>query len=144
MPSAKAGSLPTPDQREYAALLLRKAASDLAAARMLAANADQLDDVVAFHVQQAVEKAIKSALAVQGTEVPRTHDLSYLLELSMELGLAVPLSLDEAEQLTPWAVATRYDEVVTGLDRTAALTLAAAAVDWARAFVVFRGSPATD
>jgi hypothetical protein len=108
--------LSTPEEREVAALLVRKAASDLAAARALAADADQLDDVVGFHVQQAVEKAIKSAL-----------------ELAMERGIEAPLSLDDAERLTPWAVATRYDEVFAGLDRAAAMELAVAAVDWARA-----------
>jgi HEPN domain-containing protein len=125
--------LSTPEEREVAALLVRQAASDLAAARALAADADQLDDVVGFHVQQAVEKAIKSALASQGVEVPRTHDLTYLVEVAMERGIEAPLSLDDAERLTPWAVATRYDEVVAGLDRAAALELAVAAVDWARA-----------
>lgn len=66
--------MPEPEQREVAILLLRKATSDLAAARTLAADTDQLDDVVGFHVQQAIEKAIKSALAWLLGEVPRTHD----------------------------------------------------------------------
>jgi len=65
--------LPTPDQREVAALLLRKATSDLNAARTLAADPRQTDDVVGFHVQQSIEKAIKSSLATHVVEVPRTH-----------------------------------------------------------------------
>ena len=54
----RAGSLPapTPEQREYAELLLERAKSDLAALRVLLANGDMLDDVVGFHAQQAVEK----------------------------------------------------------------------------------------
>ncbi len=123
----------TPEAREVASLLVRKASSDLAAARTLAADPDQHEDVVGFHVQQAVEKAIEAVLASAGAEVPRTHDLTYLLELTAELGIAAPLTLDAAEQLTPWAVATRYDEAITGLDRVAVLTLATAAVGWARA-----------
>jgi hypothetical protein len=47
--------LPTPEELEVAELFLRKAASDLAAARTLAAAPGQQDDVVGFHAQQAVE-----------------------------------------------------------------------------------------
>lgn len=127
--------MPEPEHREVALLLLRKATSDLAAARTLAAEADQSDDVVGFHVQQAIEKAIKSALTWLSGEVPRTHDLSYLLEVAADRRVDPPLSLDDAEQLGPWAVAMRYDEPVAGLDRTAALALAGATVDWARGVV---------
>ena len=123
--------MPTPDQREVAALLLRKATSDLTAARTLAADPSQLDDVVGFHVQQAIEKGIKSVLAMRVVEVPRTHDLSYLVELVTGLGIPVPLSLDDAEQLTSWAVAMRYEDIVSGLDRDTALATAGAAVTWA-------------
>ncbi len=68
-----------------AALLVRKATSDLAAARVLATDADQTDDIVGFHVQ-AVEKAIKAALTMNGAEVPRTHELSYLLVVNRPAG----------------------------------------------------------
>lgn len=53
---------PSPEQREYAEMLLQRTASDLAACRVLMAEEDMLDDVVGFHAQQAVEKAIKVAL----------------------------------------------------------------------------------
>jgi len=73
--------LPTPEEVEVAGLLLRKAASDLSAARALACNPDQQDDVVGFHPQQAVEKSMKAVLAVRGFEIPRTHDLDLLTRL---------------------------------------------------------------
>jgi len=38
-----------PEQREYAEMLLEHAGSDLAAARVLAANEEMRDDVVGFH-----------------------------------------------------------------------------------------------
>lgn len=61
-PSGRAGSLPvpTPEQREYAELLLEHAASDLNACRVLMAAEEMRDDVVGFHAQQAVEKALHS------------------------------------------------------------------------------------
>jgi hypothetical protein len=51
---ARAASLhaPTPEQREYAELLLAHAASDLGACRVLMAEEDMRDDVVGFHAQQ--------------------------------------------------------------------------------------------
>jgi HEPN domain-containing protein len=73
--------LPTPEEVEVADLLLRKAASDLSAARALARDPEQQDDVVGFHAQQAVEKSLKAVLAVRGFEIPRTHDLDLLTRL---------------------------------------------------------------
>lgn len=55
---------PTPEQREYAELLLDRAKSDLAAFRVLLANGYMLDDVLGFHAQQAVEKAVKVVLVL--------------------------------------------------------------------------------
>lgn len=51
MPFARVGSLPapTPEQREYAELLLEHATSDLGACRVLMAAEDMRDDVVGFH-----------------------------------------------------------------------------------------------
>ena len=39
---------------------------------------------------------------------PRTHVLEYLLDLLKEAGVAVPPEIDEAFQLTQYAVETRY------------------------------------
>jgi HEPN domain-containing protein len=62
---------PTPEQREYAELLLAHAASDLGACRVLMAEDDMRDDVVGFHAQQAVEKALKVALVLADIDFPR-------------------------------------------------------------------------
>jgi HEPN domain-containing protein len=56
--------LPTPEEIKVADLFLSKAASDLAAAGSLARDPDQADDVVGFHAQQAVEKALKAVVAL--------------------------------------------------------------------------------
>jgi HEPN domain-containing protein len=73
--------LSTPEHREVAGLLLQKAREDLSAAQALIATEDQADHVIGFHLQQAVEKALKSVLADRAVEIPRTHDLGYLVEL---------------------------------------------------------------
>jgi HEPN domain-containing protein len=124
-------TLPTPEQLEVADLYLTKAASDLAAARALAADADQQDDVVGFHAQQTVEKSIKAVLALKGSDIPRTHDLVLLAQLAGNEDDQTPPELKEAQSLSPWAVAMRYDEMEATLDRDAAIRVAAASLSWA-------------
>jgi HEPN domain-containing protein len=121
---------PTPEQREYAELLLERAASDLGACRVLMAEEDMLDDVVGFHAQQAVEKALKVALVLADIDFPRSHDLRELTDIAVEAGISVPGSIQEARWLTPWAAQLRY-EMLEPLDRDAAFSIAADAVEWA-------------
>lgn len=124
--------MPTPEEVEVADLLLGKAASDLSAARALARDADQQDDVVGFHAQQAIEKSLKAVLAVRGLEIPRTHDLDLLTRLVGHGSGEVPSELDGAKRLTPWAVATRYDDIDATLDRIEAVEVAESSLSWAR------------
>lgn len=120
-----------PEHVSLAELLLRKAEADLDAARALAADADQHDEAIGFHAQQAVEKAVKAVLALARVEAPRTHDLTFLIELVDEHGIEAPSVLIESEWLTPWAVTTRYDDVEDILDRAGALKFARVAIEWA-------------
>ena len=119
--------MPTPEEVEVADLLLRKAASDLSAARALARDPEQQDDVVGFHAQQAVEKSLKAVLAVRGFEIPRTHDLDLLTRLVGGDGD----ELVDSKALSPWAVATRYDDVDATLDRREAVEIADRSLTWA-------------
>jgi HEPN domain-containing protein len=121
---------PSPEQREYAALLIAKATGDKQAAFALA-RAGVVAEVVGFHAQQAVEKATKAVLVLAGVSIPHTHDLERLLELASECGWPSPTGVAEAGWLTPWGVQFRYDEVVEDLDQAAALDAADAAVQWA-------------
>lgn len=122
---------PTPEQREYAELLLTHAASDLRACRVLMSEEDMRDDVVGFHAQQAVEKALKVALVIEDIDFPRTHDIRELVDIAVDNSVAVPDSIHEARWLTPWAAQLRY-EMLESLDRDAAFSIAADAVEWAR------------
>lgn len=121
-----------PDVRDVAAQLLRRAESDLRAARVLALDDEMGDDVVGFHAQQAVEKAIKVSLTLAGTAFPRTHDVTFLVSLANGAGITLPDGLADADWLTPWAADMRYDEPAAPLDRAAALRTADTAVRWAR------------
>ena len=123
--------MPRPEHIGLAELLLRKAEADLAAARTLALDTREHDEAVGFHAQQAVEKAMKAVLASADVATPRTHDLAFLIELLGEQPIAMPAPLTESDWLSPWAVATRYDDVDEPLDDSAALELAQTAIDWA-------------
>ena len=108
--------------RDHARLLLSKARDDAAVVGKLASDPEIADSVVGFHVQQAIEKALKAVLASNERPYPWTHDLTHLFELMLEAGLAFPDHLREARRLTPWATEFRYGETIDeALDRDAAL-----------------------
>jgi HEPN domain-containing protein len=121
---------PSPEQIEYAEMLKRLATGDLYACRKLADDADVDDHIIGFHAQQAVEKALKVALVLADSELPRTHDLELLVDQVEGAGTKVPDELSRTEWLTPWATELRYDEPIA-LDRAAALAAAENAVGWA-------------
>ncbi|HEX8051172.1 MAG TPA: HEPN domain-containing protein [Solirubrobacterales bacterium] len=118
----------TPEHREVAQLLLQKAREDLSAAQVLVATEEQADHVIGFHLQQAIEKALKALLALQEIEIPRTHDLGYLIEQVGSLEIEVPAPVASSDWLTPWGVLFRYDDNPEGLNRDKALEAATAAI----------------
>jgi HEPN domain-containing protein len=127
--------LPRPEQRQLPDRLLRKAAADLTAARALADDPDQADEVVGFHVQQAVEKSVKAVLAWLQIEYPLTHDIDFLVRLLTRRDAPVPGALLEARWVSMWGVVTRYEDVETVLDRVEAIEVATVAIAWAREVV---------
>jgi len=73
--------------------------------------------LIAYHAQQCVEKHLKAYLVYHGIDFPYTHNISRLLELCDEFTSTNWIDeLQEAEELTPFAITTRYpgqDEDVT-------------------------------
>lgn len=113
--------------------MLRKATEDLAVVRALVDNESIADDVIGFHAQQAVEKAIKAVLVVHGVAFRRAHDLDYLLQVAEEGAVEIPAHVAAARWLTPWAAEFRYDEPqIAGFDRAESLTSAERAIEWAQ------------
>jgi HEPN domain-containing protein len=83
--------------------------------------------LVAYHAQQCAEKYLKAYLVCLGVDFPRTHNISTLLELCSDYA-EWPLTLRDAEELTDYAVATRYpgeETEVTPHDAQRAVELAA-------------------
>ncbi|NJN92744.1 MAG: HEPN domain-containing protein [Anaerolineales bacterium] len=124
-------------QQELARLLLQKARQDLAVVVSVADSEAVADEIVGFHIQQAIEKAIKSALTRLGRQYEFTHDLSILYRQAENNGLSLPASIDAVEELTVFAVQFRYllYQEEQGFDRSAGLTLAENFVQWADAII---------
>jgi len=88
--------------------LLALAEKDYKAALILAHADEPQADAAGFHLQQAVEKALKAWLAGKGVDYPRTHDLSPLLGLLEDEGERIEPFWDLLE-LNPFAVQFRYE-----------------------------------
>lgn len=129
------GSSPSPEQIEVAGLLLRRAESDLRACRRLADDPGIGGRCRRLSRPAGVEKALKAVLVLSGAGFPRTHDLDFLLARTDGRGIKVPLEIEDADWLTPWAAQLRYDEDVTPLNRKAAIDAATSAVSWARSAI---------
>jgi HEPN domain-containing protein len=112
-------------------ILLSKARNDALALRKMARDPEVADEIVGFHAQQTVEKALKAVLETRGVDYPYTHDLARLFQLLDDSGGA-PGDRDDALALNPWAAEFRYGDVVVGsLDRDNALAVATAILAWA-------------
>ena len=66
-------------------------------------------DTACFHAKQAVEKYLKSVLALAGSPIPRTHDLEDIYNHCLAVEPALILDRMELSVLTPYAVQSRYD-----------------------------------
>lgn len=89
------------------ARLLRRADEDFSACIIL--TPERLPSIVAFHVQQALEKLFKACLVEVGIRPPPKHDL---LELSQMLEPHTGVRINETflKLLTAFAIEIRYDE----------------------------------
>ena len=67
------------------------------------------DEIFGFHVQQAVEKALKAWLCVLGSPFPKTHDLDELGALLEEADQRIADSFSSLLEFTDFAVAFRYE-----------------------------------
>lgn len=88
-----------------------------------------------FHAQQAAEKSLKAVLLACKPEVPRTHDLAFLMDI-LPARANVPPALLALPTLNKYAVQYRYPGQVmpvTRQDRRKAVALARETLDWATA-----------
>ncbi len=119
---------PPEDPREW----LVRARSNLALASASLPGV-VLDDLC-FEAQQAAEKATKAVLVALGIAFPYVHDLARLLTLLEEHGVEIPRTVRDADELTRFALVTRYPGAVEGVteeEYRRAVAIAEAVVAWA-------------
>ena len=129
--------------RKLAALLLRKAAQDEYVVAKLIGDPDSPEEIIGFHVQQAVEKMLKAVLSSRGVRFRKTHDLVELIDLLREHGIPFPGELEDIRQLTPFATEFRYDEFLVEperpVDRSLFQTYLTTTRAWAETMVECQG-----
>ena len=100
---------------EHAHSMLRMAHKDFNALVGMQGNSLFADEIFGFHVQQAVEKALKAWLCTGDVIYPMTHELTRLLAL-LENQNADVEKFWPLVQYTMFAVQARYEEGVTEID----------------------------
>ena len=100
---------------EHARAMLRMAHKDFNALMGMLDNVLFSDEIFGFHVQQAVEKALKAWLSAYDEAYPPTHDLARLLTLLERAGADVE-PFWALVQFTIFAVQARYEEGLADLD----------------------------
>lgn len=93
---------------EFTREWIRKAESDLEAAKHLDEGGELYVYGTTFHVQQAAEKYLKAYLVWHQIEFRKTHDIQELLDLVAGIDHELPEIIAESVDLTPYGVEYRY------------------------------------
>lgn len=96
-----------PDDAEVAAWLA-KARADLRMCELASGANTPMWDQACFHAQQCAEKSLKALLVASDLEVPRSHDLVFLLGRLSARCPGIDALDDAAALLTQHGVAPRY------------------------------------
>lgn len=132
-------SNPIPPELEIALVLLKKAQQDLVAVQKWLTDLDISDEIIGFHIQQAIEKSFKAVLSSLTIDYPRTHNLRLLVDLCLNNGVEVPVEFMQVDIFNRFAVQWRYDllpgTTQTTLDRENAYDLAHRILTWANTLI---------
>jgi len=116
---------------------LRHAKSDLAVATQPPPEG-VLYETLCYHAQQAAEKCLKAVLVDAGVAFPFTHSLARLITIVQNSGVAWDTNLDQAAELTEYAVESRYpgaSRQITAGDLQQATELAGRVLAWAEGLI---------
>ena len=112
---------------------LRRAKGNLALAKQRKPREAYWEDLC-FEAQQAAEKAVKAVLRYSEIDFPKTHDIGELLALLGQSRPKIPQELWKGDDLSQYAVETRYPgpaEPVTRSEYRQAVAVAQKVVKWA-------------
>ncbi|MBF0274457.1 MAG: HEPN domain-containing protein [Nitrospinae bacterium] len=99
----------TVDKPPIHKVFLMKAEQDLMLVRKNIDDDDIAEETLLFHLQQAIEKALKSLLSYREIPFGKIHDIAELIRLAEENSIKLPEYIDELDELTPFATTGRYD-----------------------------------
>jgi len=89
-----------------------KAYHDLISAKKLARDEEPVLDTAIYHTQQCAEKALKAYLSYKQQPPQKSHNLRLLVELCQEIDEAFAEIIGDAEELSPFATAYRYPDMI--------------------------------
>jgi HEPN domain-containing protein len=93
-------------------LFIKKGKSDLRASLKLMEGDDIESDIICFHLQQFIEKYIKTFLIYNKYEIKKVHDIGLLLAESIKIDPEFSRFEDSVlVELTDCGVLVRYDEI---------------------------------
>ena len=80
-------------------------------------------EIICYHLQQSAEKLLKGFIVSNNAEAPKTHDLTLLCEMCMEINADFETLKENCKNLTPYGSQPRYpDEMeISELDTEKAL-----------------------
>jgi HEPN domain-containing protein len=92
-------------------LWIVKADNDLKTGKDELATEKPATDMVCFHMQQCVEKCLKSFLVYNNKEISKTHNLTLLLQECIGIDQTFEkLRTLDADELSVYAVGSRYPD----------------------------------
>lgn len=97
---------------------LKKARRDLDTARIIFSELPEYDDMIAFHCQQSIEKALKAFLIYLDIDFKPVHDLGYLMNLIATKERLLEPYYEQVDQASRYAVQIRYPDTIINLSRT--------------------------
>ncbi|MGQ9902307.1 MAG: HEPN domain-containing protein [Fimbriimonadales bacterium] len=105
---------------EAVRLWIRRAESDLKTGKDELATEEPATDTVCFHRQQCAEKYLKAFLVFHGIEVPRTHDIAFIVSKCANIDPNFSDLIQKGvDRLTPYAIDVRYtEEIFPSLEET--------------------------
>ncbi len=123
-------------KKESSVKTFKIAESDLQAAKILASAPACSPEIIVYHVQQSVEKSLKSVIVFLEKAVPLTHEIDLLVDqLPEELIVDFPIGINE---LTQYATLKRYtdgDELIEKKDILISIDSGQFFLDWARKII---------
>jgi HEPN domain-containing protein len=94
------------EQRKYLTQWIVKAEEDLLVVQQLMSSEIPVKGAVAYHCQQSAEKFLKAFMLFHDCEIPRTHNIEFLLEQCAKIDRS--FSMIEPGNLTDYGLELRY------------------------------------